>query len=276
MPAPQTIDWEQFLGNAPKIPFNKEHFFRWRKWWPYGTGLAGDLLTHDFDRVNCVLRMGLPKSVVATGGIYTHRDGREVPDVFQVNMEFPQFTTGVSQEKGKEKGMTFVYSATLGNQFDRETLVMGHDATMELGQALTIYADPRSTRFYKMIEDGTIDPDVPLYGYDPRTKGEDAVTSATAKYFAKKGLLYTYRDGKRVDSTHLHMREWLSVIRHGGRPSCGLKEGYEEAVSAHMATLSYKTGRRIEWDENTRKIVGMEVETIDQVLESSDWSSIET
>ena len=88
--SPQTIDWQQFLGNAPEIPFNAEHFFRWRKWWPYGTGLSGDLLTHDYDRINCILKMGIPNSVMASGGIYTHRDGREVPDVFQVVMEYPE------------------------------------------------------------------------------------------------------------------------------------------------------------------------------------------
>jgi len=101
--SPETIDWEQFLGSAPKVPFNKNHFFRWRKWWAYGSGLSGDLLTHDYDRLNCVLHMGIPSSVSASGGIYTHNDGRNVPDVIQVNMEFPDYSTGSSQAKGKEK-----------------------------------------------------------------------------------------------------------------------------------------------------------------------------
>ena len=118
-----------------------------------------------------------------------------------------------SQEKGKEKGMTFMYSATLGNQYNRGTILMGHDATMELGNSMIIYADPRSTRYADWLKDGTATADVPLYSYDPRAKGLDGVTSATAKYFADKGLLFTYRDGKRVDSTHLHMREWSSCIR---------------------------------------------------------------
>jgi len=80
----ETIDWNLFLGNAPKIPFNPEHYFRWRKWWAYGTGLSGDLLTHDYDRINCVLEMGIPATCSASGGIYTHNDGRDVPDVLQV------------------------------------------------------------------------------------------------------------------------------------------------------------------------------------------------
>ncbi|MEM9671174.1 MAG: Gfo/Idh/MocA family oxidoreductase [Bacteroidota bacterium] len=260
--SPSTIDWEQFLGPAPSIPFNKEHFFRWRKWWAYGTGLSGDLLTHDYDRVNCLLDMGIPQYVMATGGVYTHKDGREVPDVFQVTMEYPDYSTGSTQEPGKEQGMTFLYSASLGNQFHRPTLLMGHDATMELGNNLTIYADPRSTRYQDMLEDDTIDPSVPLYAYSPGAKGVDGVTSATAKYFADKGLLYTYRDGKRVDSTYLHIREWLSCIRHGGQPSCGIEEGFEEAISAHMATLSYKTGQRIEWDPVARRVLNLEETTI--------------
>ncbi|MEO1263539.1 MAG: Gfo/Idh/MocA family oxidoreductase [Bacteroidota bacterium] len=261
--SPQTIDWEKFLGNAPTIPFNAEHFFRWRKWWAYGTGLSGDLLTHDYDRINCLLRMGIPASCTASGGIYTHRDGRNVPDVMQVVMEYPEFSMGSSQEAGKEKGMTFIYSSTLGNQHYRGTLLMGHDATLELGSRLTVHADPRSTRYKDMIEDETISLDVPMYAYDPRAKGVDAVTGATAKYFANKGLMYTYRDGKRVDSTFLHLREWLSGIRNGTKVSCGIEEGFQEAMSAHMATISLRTGKRIEWDAVNRKLVNVTTEELE-------------
>ncbi len=251
---PQTIDWAAFLGNAPQVPFNTEHFFRWRKWWGYGTGLAGDLLTHDYDRINCLLEMGIPASCTASGGVYTHRDGREVPDVMQVVMEYPDFMMGTTQTPDKEKGMTFIYSATLGNQYDRGTLLMGHDATMELGAQLTIHADPQSTRYKQMIEDGTVSLDVPMYVYDPRAKGVDAVTGATAKYFANKGLMYTYRDGKRVDSTFLHLREWLSGIRNGTKQSCGIEEGFQEAISALMATVALRTGKRVDWDPVEKKM----------------------
>lgn len=268
--SPQTIDWQQFLGNAPQIPFNEEHFFRWRKWWAYGTGLASDLLTHDYDRINCVLNMGIPASVMASGGIYTHRDGREVPDVFQVNMEFPDFFRGSSQEEGKEKGMTFIYSASLGNQYDRPTLLMGHDATMELSNSLFVYPDPRSTRYAEMLDKGLISPDTPMYAYDPRAQGVDAVTSATAKYFANKGLLYTYRDGKRVDSTSLHMREWLSTIRNGGTPSCGIEPGFQEAISALMACISYRLGRRVEWDHAANRLKNVTDDELAQINMMTD------
>ncbi len=246
--SPQTIDWNAFLGSAPKVPFNKNHFFRWRKWWAYGSGLSGDLLSHDYDRLNCVLDMGIPESVMTSGGIYTHRDGRNVPDVLQVNMEFPNFSTGSSQKAGKEKGMTFVYSATLGNGFNRPTVLMGHDGTLELGNRLTIWPDRNSTRYAEMVEEGKMNPSVPIYQYNPGAMVPDAVASATSQYFADKGLMWTYINGARVDSTFLHMREWLSATRNGSEVSCGIKEGFEEAIASHMAGLSYKLGRRIEWD----------------------------
>lgn len=262
---PQTIDWDNFLGNAPKIPFNKEHFFRWRKWWEYGTGLTGDLLTHDYDRINCILNMGIPDAVVCSGGVYTHRDGRTVPDVLQVVMEYDNYYAGGSQEKGKEKGMTFVYSATLGNQFSRPTLLMGHDATLELGSQLTVYPDPRSTRYKDMLEKGTIETGLPMYAYNPAAQGVDALTGATTKYFADKGLMYTYRDGVRVDSTFLHMREWLSAIRNDHGVSCGIDEGFEEAMSAHMSTIAYRTGKRVNWDRAARKITNIETAELEEI-----------
>jgi predicted dehydrogenase len=261
----QTIDWENFLGNAPQVPFNKEHFFRWRKWWEYGTGLTGDLLTHDYDSVNCLLEMGIPSSVVCSGGIYTHRDGRTVPDVLQVVMEYDDFFIGGSQEAGKEKGMTFIYSATLGNQFSRPTLLMGHDATLELGSQLMVYPDHQSTRYRDMLEEEIINTGTPMYAYNPGAKGVDGITGATAKYFADKGLMYTYRDGVRVDSTFLHLREWLSAIRNGHGVSCGIEEGFEEAMSAHMSTIAYRTGQRVDWDPVSRKITNVDTATLEEI-----------
>jgi predicted dehydrogenase len=264
--SPQTIDWEQFIGNAPMVPFNKEHFFRWRKWWSYGSGLTGDLLSHDYDRINCVLNMGIPDSVMSSGGIYTHRDGRNVPDVMQVTMDYANPRNAPVQEGGKRQGMTILYSATLGNEYTRPTLLMGHDGTMELDNRLRIFTDPGSTKYAELIEAGTFEPNRPVFEYDPAAEGLDAVTSATTAYFANKGLLWTYRDGKRTDPTYLHLREWLSCIRNGGKPSCGIDEGFEEAIVAHMGGLSYKLGRRIDWDPEKEEIVPVPGYDLDEVL----------
>ena len=81
------------------------------------------------------------------------------------------------------------------------------------------------------------------------------MTSATEEYFASRGLLYTYRGGRRVSAYHLHIKEWLDVIRKGGQVSCDIERGFEEAISCHMATRSFQLGRKVEWDPVNRRIV---------------------
>ncbi len=210
--------------------------------------------------------MGIPDSVMSSGGIYTHRDGRNVPDVMQVTMDYDNWRSSPARDGGKRAGMTILYSATLGNEHTRPTLLMGHDGTMELDNRLRIFTDPGSTRYAELIEAGTFEPGRPVFEYDPAMEGLDATTSATTAYFANKGLLWTYRDGKRVDPTYLHLREWLSCARNGGKPSCGIDEGFEEAIVAHMGGLSYKLGRRIDWDHEKEEIVPVPGYDLDEVL----------
>ncbi|MGC9470323.1 MAG: Gfo/Idh/MocA family protein [Bacteroidales bacterium] len=240
---PDTIDWEQFIGPAPWHEFSLERFFRWRCWWDYSTGLSGDLLTHEYDAMNQILGLGIPRSAVSSGGIYFYKDGRTVPDVLHTVFEYP------------DKDLTLMYSATLASQRSRGKVIMGHDASMELGDTLIIKADPASTRYAGQIRKGMIDPSIPIYTYTPGTKQVDAVTSATEQYFAGRGLLYTYRGGKRVDTTHLHIREWIDAIRTGSQTSCHIDAGFEEAMTAHMGTIAYREGRKVYWDPDKQKII---------------------
>jgi predicted dehydrogenase len=239
----QNIDWAQFIGPAPFHEFSPERFFRWRCWWDYSTGLSGDLFTHEYDAMNQILKLGIPYSAVSSGGIYFYKDGRTVPDVLHQTFEYPA------------RDLTLLYSASLASNKMRGRIIMGHDAWMEVGEVLQIYADPESTRYRAKIESGVIDPSLPIYSFNPGLKQVDAVTSPTERYFAGRGLLYTYRGGKRVDPTHLHLREWLDCIRGGGEPSCNVGQGFQEAITAHMGTIAYLENRKVFWDDDKKEIV---------------------
>ncbi len=240
---PQNVDWKQFLGSAPDHPFSPERFFRWRCWWDYSTGLTGDLFTHEYDVVNQVLEVGIPDSAAATGGIYYWKDGREVPDVLHVSYEFEKLE------------LNLLYSATLANSQHRKKTFFGHDAYMELDNDLVVYADRDSTRFREAIEDGVVPTQSPMITHVPGRGSIDAISSPTEQYFAQRGLLYTYRAGQQVDTAHLHIKEWIDGIRKGTPVSCGIKESVDEAITAHLGTISYRNQKKVFWDKDKKEIV---------------------
>ncbi|MDR0421828.1 MAG: Gfo/Idh/MocA family oxidoreductase [Proteiniphilum sp.] len=260
---PKTVDWKQFEGDPDRIKeymdymtsaglskyvgpesrdkFSLERFFRWRCWWDYSTGLSGDLLTHEYDAMNQILHLGIPSSASSSGGIYFFKDGRTVPDVLHTVFEF------------RERELTMLYSATLASQFSRSRKIMGHDATMEVGNTLTVTVDPQSEQYRAQIEQDVVKSGEPFYTYIPG-KSVDAVSTATEKYFAERGLLYSFISGKRYNTTFLHLKEWLECIRNGRQPSCNIDRGFEEAITAHMGTRSYLEGRTMYWDKDKEEI----------------------
>ena len=90
------IDWNMWLGHewdlAPKIPWTPEHFFRFRKYWPYNGGGATDLLYHKLAPLLIAIagpNGEYPLRVNANGGLYVEKDGRDIPDVFMLTADYP-------------------------------------------------------------------------------------------------------------------------------------------------------------------------------------------
>ena len=97
--SPETCDWPRFLGTAPKIPFNAEHFFQWRKWKAYGSGVAGDLFVHLFSGTHFITGSKGPTRGMATGGLRFWKDGRDVLDVMLGLFDYPR---GIQPEPARQ------------------------------------------------------------------------------------------------------------------------------------------------------------------------------
>ncbi|MDX2039909.1 MAG: Gfo/Idh/MocA family oxidoreductase [Acidobacteriota bacterium] len=112
------IDWKMWLGNAPSRPFSAERFFRFRKYWDYSGGIATDLFYHVVAPLNlCWGEAQFPHKVMASGGTYVFKDGREVPDTFHLIAEFP-------------KGHSLVLSSSMANSQHIPGLIRGHEGTI--------------------------------------------------------------------------------------------------------------------------------------------------
>ena len=235
--AEQDIDWDSFQEILDvKHDFDPNRFFNWYHFFDYGNGVAGSMLTHEYASANQILGMGIPKSVISSGGRYVSKFPGEIPDVFSTSFEYPH------------KKFSFLYSLTYGNSAPRGRWIMGADGSMQVGSDVEVFPEKNSKKYkgedsYK-----------PIYTYNPGAD-IDAVSSETQKYFAKKGLMYTYRYGRKLDTIHLHVKEWIDCIRNGNTPSCNIDLGFEEAVACTMAHKSYIEKRTVEWDPKNKKII---------------------
>ncbi len=111
------IDWQQWLGPAPKRPFSKARYFQFRKFWDYSGGIATDLLYHVLAPMTIALDAQAPERAVGNGGIYVQHDDREVPDTFMMNLDYPD-------------DFTVVLTSSMANRQANPTIIRGHKATI--------------------------------------------------------------------------------------------------------------------------------------------------
>lgn len=114
------LDWEAFLGDAPKVPFSVQRFFSWRKYLDYAGGPCTDLLPHLFTPFASAIGLKFPARAVASGGIfkYTTYD-REVPDTFNMCLDYPE-------------KLSVVIVSTLANDYVTEPAIHGDEGTLTL------------------------------------------------------------------------------------------------------------------------------------------------
>ncbi len=112
------LDWQQFLGDAPQVPFNVSRFFQWRLYWDYAGGPATDLLVHVFTPVFCLLDLPFPDRVMGGGGNFQYN--REVPDQCNIIADYAG-------------GPSVVLMNSLSNYTPIGTILRGTDGRIQFG-----------------------------------------------------------------------------------------------------------------------------------------------
>src|SRR5215467_527937 len=115
----ENLDWNAFLGPAPKRPFDLDRFLHWRRYWDYSGGIATDLFVHRLTRIIRSLDLKLPTRVVAVGGKWEFRDSAaEIPDTFNMMLDYPD-------------GLSVVVLSSMANDAPIPHVLRGHEATLE-------------------------------------------------------------------------------------------------------------------------------------------------
>ena len=142
------IDWDMWLGHkwglAPRIPYNAEHFFHFRKFFPYNGGVATDLIYHKLAPLLIALsgpNGEYPLRVNANGGLYIEKDGRDIPDTFLMTVDYPS------------EYSVFLVS-TLTNDAGIPDRIYGKYGTLDLGGGVTLRANGEMGEEFKAKNEG--------------------------------------------------------------------------------------------------------------------------
>ncbi len=225
------IDWNMWLGPAPKRPYDADRFFRFRKYWDYSGGIATDLFFHVVAPMNiCWDRPQFPSKVSASGGIYVFNDGREVPDTFHVIAEYPE-------------GHSLVLTSSMANSQHIPGIIRGHEGTIimvEHGKfeepTPEIVVRPEIVRLSKDADSA----DGPRRGPFPGYKfGADEIRIPVDQY----------------DMMQAHVGNFLQCMRTREKPHLDVETAAHAQILISMSVESYRDGRVKYWDEEKWKAV---------------------
>jgi predicted dehydrogenase len=234
-----SCDWPRFLGSAPKIPFNAEQFFQWRKWKAYGSGVAGDLFVHLFSGTHFITGSHGPTRGMATGGLRFWKDGRDVPDVMLGLFDYPDgfnLSLHVNFVDGGEESEGLIFT--------------GSEGTMEIGWGyVSVNRVPREKEPGFMIgsfTEATQKEFLEEYRKKyPIANPEGAPPVGYEKFVAPAGYSDSYD----------HFKNFFASVRSRQPVVEDAIFGFRAAGAALLSNLSIDRGAIVSWDPESMKLV---------------------
>ena len=235
----ETCDWPRFLGTAPKIPFNAEHFFQWRKWKAYGTGVAGDLFVHLFSGTHFITGANGPTRGMATGGLRFWKDGRDAPDVMLGLFDYREgfnLSLRVNFVDGGEESEALVFTGSEGTMEINGNAVSMNRSPLpkEPGYTINTFTEAMQKQIlqdYRRKYPLPHPSGPPIAGYE--------------KYVAPDG----YRD------SYDHFTNFFAAVRSRMPVVEDAVFGYRAAGAALLSNLSLERGGIVKWDPDAMKLV---------------------
>lgn len=242
----ETVDWDRYITGLPKQPFDALKFFRWRNYREFGTGASGDMFVHLLTAIHMITSSKGPARIFCSGQLSMWKDGRDVPDVMNALMEYPE----TAEHGAFQVNLRLNFASGAGEGF--RVRFIGDEGAMELGDDLTIT--------HNLI------PKAPGIGiYDalstyPQAMQEALVKAYEQKYSAadkltpkKEPIRYKAPDGH--DEHVQHFTNFFNAVRTGGKVVEDAVFGFRAAAPCLACNESYFQKKLMQWDPVGMKLV---------------------
>jgi len=233
--SPQTLDWDTWLNDAPKEPLNPLHFARWRCWRAFGTGVAGDLMVHLISGMMATLGWNeVPRSAMATGGIFRFKDGRDMPDFHTVLFDYHGIPVYVRLDLGCESPELARFMGPKGI-LDAGEFDLKHNVQSGKDEAPSYYSFSFPA---KMRE---------AYVKDWHEKNDPQL----GKELVSADTVYKGHDW---DDMRPHLNVFFEAVKSRKAVTEDAVFGNNAAIACHMANESYFRQKPVTWDAGSKTI----------------------
>jgi len=228
----EDTDWKRYLMNRPDAPFDARKYLEFRLFWPYSSGIPDQWLVHQIDTVHWFTGLPHPRSVVANGGIYLWKDGRQNWDTMTAVFDYGplddlskgfqvQYTSRFTNSAGGVKELYY----SNGGMLDMSKQTVTSTGGLSARSAAEMKMQPN------LLENFSLSEKVEAVSTDANTSVHgDPETSA-------------------------NMRNWMECVRSRKTPNASIEAGYSHSIALCMNIAAIQTGEKVTFDDKTQQVL---------------------
>jgi predicted dehydrogenase len=226
----QDTDWKRYLLNCSYEPFDARKYLEFRLFWPYSSGIPDQWLVHQIDTVHWFTGLPHPRSVVANGGIYLWKDGRQNWDTMTAVFDYGPLDD-------LSKGFQVQYSSRFTNSAG---------GTKELYYSNGGMID---------MDKHTVTPTGGLRAKEAAAMGLKENLLPSFSLVEKAVTVSTDADTKADPQTSANMRNWMECVRSRKTPNAPIEAGYSHSIALCMNVAAIQTGEKVTFDDKTQQVM---------------------
>ena len=226
----EDTDWKRYLLDRPRVPFDARKYLEFRLFWPYSSGIPDQWLVHQIDTVHWFTGLPHPRSVVANGGIYLWKDGRENWDTMTAVFDYGplddpskgfqvQYSSRFTNSAGGVKELYY----SNGGMIDMDKQQVTPTGGLSAREAAAMGMKENKLASFSLSEEAQ-------GSYSDANTGKDPMTSA-------------------------NMRNWMECVRSRKTPNASIEAGYSHSIALCMNVAAIQTGEKVTFDEKTQQVI---------------------